>query len=82
MPRIVSPENNTTRVTITVDKKVIDAIRKITKNVSSFFNFAAEQQLCLERKKKFTETLRNFPRKKPIEPTIETIRKGRDEELA
>ena len=80
MSRIASHKNNTTRVTITVDKKVIDEIRKITKNVSSFFNFAAEEQLFIERKKKFTETLRNFPRIKADEPTIDIVRRDRNED--
>ena len=82
MPRIASHENNTTRVTITVDKKVIDEIRKTTKNVSSFFNEAAKVQIHEKKKQSLGEFLRSIKKVTPVEPSLVTIRRGRDEELA
>jgi len=82
MPRIASHENSTTRVTITVDKKVIDEIRKTTRNVSSFFNEAAKVQIHEKKKQSLREFLRSIKPVKIDEPSLDIIRRGRDEELA
>lgn len=67
------------RITITVSDEVYSELKahKI-KNVSEFMQDAALEKLKNICQKKMTQTLTNFPRKKPIEPSVSGVRKRRE----
>lgn len=82
MLKYTAEQHNTQRITITVDKKIINEIRNTTKNISAFFNEAAKKEISIAKRQDLVELMQNIKKVTPIEPSLVTIRKGRDEELA
>lgn len=71
------------RVTITIETGIMDEVRLHNiKNVSKFVSESIREKLKSTCKEKLSDTLANFPRKKPLEASISSIRNGRENELS